>query len=813
MIGDSTGKVDQDKDLSSLMPDAWPELEDFDGDEGDGSQGDDTLMRSDPLIVRFVTEKRKTQRATANGRNATAVSQPTQANLPRRAAPAPGRVRTLFILLAIIAVIALIVDGALVSFGITHNRHTKAPTPPSSPVLTVTPGTVQAGQVVLLRISHFPASTYVSLSHDIGEPVRTEIGTSLVEVGPNGSAELHILIEDSWGPGSHIIEGEDVTTHYTASAIIQIIGAGHLQSPHLAVNQSLLNMGTGLQGANTIQSLLLHNTGGSSISWVASSDQPWLFTTPNQGTFSQSQGISVAVTRANLKPGNYGGAITIVSTTGTPALVRVRMIVQPLPANPGPVLVSTPPALSFIATDGGANPAGQFLTIHNPGLQPLTWSIASTTALVPGDQNIPFLSDASWIHTSPASSMVAPGSQAQILVDVQSEKLLPNVYSVLLTFTAVEASFNSPQPVVISLTVQPRCGIATSQGTLAFSASFGQKRPGSQVLGLGTSTACTGVINWQAFSSASWLSVTPANGLLQASSAGTTSVNVSAGTLLPGTYSGFILFLTAQRTQTVTVQLTVLPLSSSFLSPTSGGQPTLTVPPGPGTPTPPAGPPVLGASPSNLNFSSIQGQGNPASQAENIINSGGSPLHWQMTIDPSASTWLSIAPMNGTTGAGGNELATVSVNTGGLAAGTYSTQVSVTATDSSGGQVQGSPQLFTVTLTIYQPCSLQVSPANLTFTSTVLQPNPPGQNVTLKEVGYCTRPISWTANVNASSRNWLIVSSASGSNDSTIVVSVTTKGMVLGVYNGQVTLSAVDKGGSEVQNSPQVVPVTLNVVL
>ena len=814
-IGDFTGEGEQDRDLSYLMPDAWPELEDFDGDEEDGSQSDDTLMRSDPLIVRFVTEKKKAQRATANGRNAATIPQPGRPILPRRAAPAPGRLRTLFILLAIIAVIALIVDGTLISVGITQNRHAKEPNaiPPSSPVLTVTPGTVQPGQVVLLRISHFPASTYVSLSHDIQEPVRTEIGTSLIEVGPNGSADLHILVEDSWGAGPHIIEGEDVTTHYTASAIIQIIGAGPLQSPHLEVSQSLLNMGTGLQGANTIQSLILHNTGGSSISWVASSDQAWLFTTPTQGVFSQSQGISVAVTRANLKPGNYSGTITIVSNSGTPALIRVRMTVQPLPANAGPVLVATPPALSFIATDGGANPAGQFLTIRNPGLQPLSWSIASTTALVPGDQNIPFLSDASWIHTIPASGMVAPGSQAQIPVDVYSENLLPNVYSVMLTFTAAEASLNSPQPVAISLTVQPRCGIATSQGTLAFSASVGQKSPGSQVLGLGTSTACTSVINWQAFSSASWLSVTPASGRLQASSAGTATVNVSAGTLLPGIYSSFILFLTAQRTQTVTVQLTVLPSSSSFLSPTAGWQPTVTVPPGPGTPTPPVGPPVLGASPSNLNFSSIQGQGNPASQAEKVINSGGGPLNWQVAIDPSASTWLSIAPMNGTIDAGGSELATVSVNTGGLTAGTYSTQVSVTATNSSGVQAQGSPQLFTVTLTVYQPCSLQVAPANLTFTSTVLQPNPPAQNITLKEVGYCSRPISWTATVNASSRTWLIVSSASGSNDSTIVVSVNTKGMLVGVYNGQVTLSADDKGGSEVQNSPQVVPVTLNVIL
>src|SRR5712692_11109313 len=114
----------------------------------------------------------------------------------------------------------------------------------------------------------------------------------------------------------------------------------------------------------------------------------------------------------------------------------------------------------------------------------------------------------------------------------------------------------------------------------------------------------------------------PAPGRLQASSAGTATVNVSAGTLLPGIYSSFILFLTAQRTQTVTVQLTVLPSSSSFLSPTAGWQPTVTVPPAPTPPTPPVGPPVLGSSPSNLNFSSIEGEGNPDRKDEKKIKKG-----------------------------------------------------------------------------------------------------------------------------------------------------------------------------------------------
>ena len=100
------------------------------------------------------------------------------------------------------------------------------------------PSTVYPGQVVLLRMSNFSTSTHVFLSHDIQEPMRTDVGSSLIQVGPNGDADLHILVEDTWGPGPHIIEGEDVTTHYTASTTIQVIGAGPVQSPHLLVRSA-----------------------------------------------------------------------------------------------------------------------------------------------------------------------------------------------------------------------------------------------------------------------------------------------------------------------------------------------------------------------------------------------------------------------------------------------------------------------------------------------------------------------------------------------------------------------------------------------
>ena len=131
-------------------------------------------------------------------------------------------------------------------------------------------------------------------------------------------------------------------------------------------------------------------------------------------------------------------------------------------------------------------------------------------------------------------------------------------------------------------------------------------------------------------------------------------------------------------------------------------------------------------------------------------------------------------------------------------------------------QVQGSPQTASVTLQVLRPCTLQEAPASLSFTVTLLQPNAPGQNISFKEIGNCARPVSWTASVDAGSRNWLALSATSGSdngNGSTIVVNVNAQGKLIGRYTGQITLEATDSNGGPVRDNPQYIAVTLNVIV
>jgi YbbR domain-containing protein len=193
-----------------------------------------------------------------------------------------------------------------------------------------------------------------------------------------------------------------------------------------------------------------------------------------------------------------------------------------------------------------------------------------------------------------------------------------------------------------------------------------------------------------------------------------------------------------------------------------------------------------------------------------IANTGGSSLNWQASV---GSSWLGVTPDNGTVAAGQSEQMTVKVNIAGLTPGSYNAQITVSATDSSGTRIQGSPQTLSVTLTIAQPCSLQVSPSSLSFTASTVQltSSGNGEDITLKEVGNCARPVSWTASADQS---WIILSATSGTDNgsgSTITVQAQAGILNVGNYQGQITLSAVESGGAAVQSSPQTVSVTVSV--
>lgn len=201
--------------------------------------------------------------------------------------------------------------------------------------------------------------------------------------------------------------------------------------------------------------------------------------------------------------------------------------------------------------------------------------------------------------------------------------------------------------------------------------------------------------------------------------------------------------------------------------------------------------PTIGVSPASFSFSATAGGANPANQSLSITNTGGGTLNWSASDD---APWLTVAPTSGTAPSS----ATLSVNTTGLAAGTYNGTITISATGAT-----NTPVSVPVTLTVNPPAAptIGVSPTSFSFTATAGGANPANQSLNISNTGGGT--LSWSA---ADDATWLTVSPTSGTAPSTATVSVNITGLAAGTFNGTITISATGA-----TNTPVSVPVTLTV--
>ena len=198
---------------------------------------------------------------------------------------------------------------------------------------------------------------------------------------------------------------------------------------------------------------------------------------------------------------------------------------------------------------------------------------------------------------------------------------------------------------------------------------------------------------------------------------------------------------------------------------------------------------IAGAS--TLNFSGTFQGANPAAQNVQLSASGTGALSWTAV---STAPWLSVSPSGGLTPA----TLQVSVNTSGLAGGSYSGAIRLVSLGAA-----NSTQLINVNLNvIVPPPVIVVSPTQMSFAAVSGQPNPPAQALSITNGGFGS--IAWSASSNAS---WLSVA-ASGNTPSSVNVSVDSAGLNPGTYSGAITISSAGVG-----NSPQTIPVTFSVLV
>ncbi|GAC1433794.1 MAG: hypothetical protein PVSMB2_36260 [Ktedonobacteraceae bacterium] len=788
---------------ASNIPDLWPWLPDTDDIDNNNTWENYT----DPLLSRRFPDSIEAGRIDAEDeRRARAEGLITTPFLRR--STRTTRLRIAFVSLAILAVLALTIDTALVSVAFLHPHHATQVPVSGPPTLTITSDTTKdnkasLGQHVFFHLMHFDPSTTVLITHDVGVPVKLSIGIPSVQIGRNGTATASTVITvDEWGPGFHTVNAEDVHSHYTANATLQIVGSGPSKPSHLIIKDLALDMGSGYQGANTIQPFVLSNdiNANGAITWAASSNKPWLKLTPNQGTFSDTQKISIGVERGALIPGPYVGQISFSSNVGAPITVKVEMTVIPLPANVGAVLMITPVVLSFMSQDGASTiNNNQVLVVSNPGHQTLSWSLANNQPAVAANQNPPLGTPGiatNWLNTSATSGVVPPGETETINVTVNSQNVLPGAYTDSLVFSSPDPkTINGSQSVSVSLTVQQHCSLTLSTGGMTFTAVSNSSNVSNQSLTVSASASCSSPVNWNATSSMSWLTITPASGSAKTGSNTVITVGVDAANMGPGPYVGMITIVSAQdgnaqgNTQTVTVGLTVQK-------------------------PPPPNAPVLAASPLTMGFSTVQGQPVSSGQTVLITNSGQSVLQWNTAVSQLATSWLGVSPTGGRINPGQTATLTVLAVSTNLTPGTYNGQVVLNGSDTTGQTASGSPQTVAVQLQVNPPCALvQPSSSALAFTAIDGSSDPVPQSVTLSASGNCMWPLGWKASISPAA-SWLQLSSSSGSFgqgglSSTLGINTMIANLSSGTYTAQVSISASDASGVIAQGSPQVFSITL----
>ena len=391
-----------------------------------------------------------------------------------------------------------------------------------------------------------------------------------------------------------------------------------------------------------------------------------------------------------------------------------------------------------------------------PAKSSITTTTPATSLSVAGALSSPTSSTAS--GSSPVSAIAVPGS-SNGGGNSNNGRGMKKLSSAMPELTQLLA----PTTATVSASAPLTPVIARNPASIAFSAIQNGAAPSSQTVTV--SNSGSGTLNWTATSSVPWLTV---NGGAAASgvNSGSFAVGANISGLSIGNYTGNVVLAAAGATnapQSIAVTLSVT-----------------------AAPTP-----TIGLSATAFSFTAVQGGGNPSSQTLNISNTGASTLNW--TVAENAS-WLTPSVAGGT----GSGSVALNVNTTGMAAGTYTTPLTIAATGAT-----NTPQTVMVTLTLTAPLvpTIGLAPTSLNFSTTQGGSNPSVQTVNITNSG--TGTLSWNATSTAS---WLAVTPASGTGPGAFSATANVTGLSAGTYTASITVI-----GTGATNSPQSIPVSLTV--
>lgn len=391
----------------------------------------------------------------------------------------------------------------------------------------------------------------------------------------------------------------------------------------------------------------------------------------------------------------------------------------------------------------------------------------------------------SWLMLSPRNGSFSSGQSIKVTIAADRSNLKPGAYAAGIIFTSTAGV--AKLPVKMKTTpLQPghEAVLQLTPAVLSFTAVDGGSNPPAQVLTV--SNPGVQLLQWSASSSSNWLAITPQSGDVGKGGSQSVEIGVKTSALLPGTYSGVVTFTgigplpTRDSPQSIFVSLTITP------------QCTLQVTPG------------------ALSFSGVYLQPTPAAKNVNLdfTRGCGGPLRWNATTTTNnGGHWLHISSTSGTT----PSRLVVSINEAGLKPGTYSGSIIYS--------YPAGTQTMPVTLMVGQSATplMATTPASLTLSGIPGQPGPARQSITVTNAGGGTLNWKVSAATNFGGA-WLSVDPAGGnlaSHQSTMVnltVSLL-DGLTPNTYTGTVTITGTDSSGHPVPGSPQIIPVTFNVLV
>jgi uncharacterized protein (TIGR03437 family) len=507
----------------------------------------------------------------------------------------------------------------------------------------------------------------------------------------------------------------------------------------LVVNPNPVNLTAPVGGSSGTQNVGVTFNGAAvtitSVTPITQTSPNWLVT-----SFSGNI-VFVSANAAGLAAGNYTGNVTVVTQGGTTGFTVNLFVGSGTNAN----LAATPNPVSFNVQSGGTAASQNVNITFNGTAVTVNSAVPSTTT----GQN--------WLVLSPQGSSVNVGINAA------------GLGSGTYTGTATVNTTQGQLTFTVNLTVSGTPTLSVNQTALNFAFQTGTNNPQAQTVSV-TSNGTNVPFSVTTFTNnggTGWLISSQQGQTLTTPS--TLTVSVQPVGLAAGiTYTGGIVINTfgGATNGSVTIPVSLLVSNS----------------------------PIISASPSSLTFTGAQGSA-PTSQTLTLASSS-TPLTYTISstvTSPAGGVWLQVPAQSGSTP--GN--ITVTVNTQGLAPGTYNGTINVSSTNAGNASLS-----VPVTLTITAGALLQLSPGALSFAYQIGQAQPSAQTVNVASdsgsVGYTISATTTTG------LNWLNLSTNTGTTPGNFVVSVNTTSLTPGPYSGTVTVTPNGSAGPA-----QTIPVTL----